>query len=135
MGFPILAQPFERGLRQRYITIFVAFAMAQVNHHVADGAPGAALAVDMPDLELGAFAQAQATGVDGLQTGAIAQEPYSAENRAHFLAAEDHRQFFFGVRPDDVENGPTAFERFLVEKLDAAERDGDTGARPLPWPA
>ena len=46
---PVLAQQLQRSFRQRDVTVFGAFAVADVNHH-----PGA---VDVGDLQMGSFLQ------------------------------------------------------------------------------
>ena len=81
-------------------------------------------AVDVGDLQMGAFLQAQAAGVDGGQTDLVARQSDAAENLAHFRAAEDDGQFLFRRRAHDVEDGPVSVERLLVEEPDAADGDG-----------
>ena len=80
------AQQRQRPVWQGDITIFGAFAMADMNHHPR--------AVDVGDLKMGSFLQAQPAGVDGRETDPVAQESDAAENLAHLLTAEDDRAAF-----------------------------------------
>ncbi len=65
MGLPILPEQFEGSLRQRDIAIFATLAEAHVHEHTS--------AVDIRDLEIDGFFDAQAAGVDGGQAGLVAQ--------------------------------------------------------------
>ncbi len=78
-----------------------------------------------------ALLEAQAARVNRRQTDAIALEADFAEKLSNLVAAEDQRHFRFGRGPDHFEDRPLAFEGLLVEELDTAQGDGDTGARPL----
>ena len=53
------------------------------------------------------------------------------QNPLDFLNGEDDREALFLRGPDDVERGPLPVQRLFIEKLDAAERQGDRGPRPL----
>lgn len=56
MGLPLLAQQLKSALRQRDITVLVAFAAANVQEH--------ALGIDVADLEAQGFSQPKATRVN-----------------------------------------------------------------------
>ena len=57
MGFPLLAQKLQCPLRQRYVTVLVSLAAADVQEH--------ALGIDVANLEAQAFAQSQTARVNG----------------------------------------------------------------------
>ena len=82
---PVLAQQLQRALRQRDIAIFGALAVADVNHHAG--------AVDVGDLQMGSFLQAQAAGIDRRRDKLVARQSDGSENLAHFRQAEDDGQF------------------------------------------
>ena len=75
-------------------------------------------------LQMRAFLQAQAAGVDGGQTNFVARQSDAAKNLAHFREAEDDGQLLFRGRTHDAEDGPVTVERLLVEEPDAADGDG-----------
>ena len=92
MCLPVVAQQLQRAFGQRHVTIFRAFAVADVNHQAG--------AVDVGDLQISAFLQPQAAGVDGLETNLVARQSEARENLAHLFLAEDDRQFLFPA-PDE----------------------------------
>jgi hypothetical protein len=65
MGWPGVAESFEGLLGQGDIAILRAFAIAHVDDH-----PGT---INIGDLQVGAFLESQATGIDGTQADAIAR--------------------------------------------------------------
>src|SRR6266542_2211815 len=65
MRGPVVAQQFERALGQWNITILVALAMADMDHHPR--------AVDVRNCEADAFLQTESAGIDGRETDAVAQ--------------------------------------------------------------
>ena len=103
-------------LRQRHVAILGALAMADVNHHAG--------AVDVGDLQMGAFLQAQAAGVDGGRDKLVTRQSDAGKNLAHFRQAEDDGQLLLRGRTHDAEDGPVTFERLLIEEPDAADGDG-----------
>ena len=113
---PILAQQLQRSFRQRDVTVFGAFAVADVNHH--------APAVDVREAQIGSFLQPQPAGVDGGETNSVARQSHLSENLSHFREAEDDRQLLLRRRSQDAQDGPRAVEGLFVEELDAAEGDG-----------
>ena len=72
---PELAQEFESALRQRHVTIAVAFAGPDVQEH--------ALGVDVADFQFEGFTQAQAARVDGRQGDAMVQRLDPGQDAAH----------------------------------------------------
>ena len=56
MGEPLLAQEFESPFRQGNVAVAIAFASADVQEH--------AFGVDVGDLQIQTFPQAQAAGID-----------------------------------------------------------------------
>ena len=83
------------------------------------------------DLHAAALAQAQAAGVDQRQAGAVAQLGDLAEDRAHLLARQHHRQLVLALRPRHARHREVPLQRRLVEELDPAQRDGDRRPRQL----
>ena len=77
MGLPGLAQQLQGALRQRNVTVAVAFATADVSEH--------AFGVDVTDLQVESFAQAQTAGVDGDQANPMVQAGHTTENMAHLF--------------------------------------------------
>src|SRR5215510_13177379 len=65
MRGPIVTEQFERALGQWNITVLVALAVADMDHHPR--------AVDVWNCEADAFLQTQPAGIDGRETDAIAQ--------------------------------------------------------------
>jgi hypothetical protein len=60
---PPFTQHGQAGLGQRDVTILIPFAMPDVQHHSAT--------VDILDLQVHAFPQAQATGIDCAQADPV----------------------------------------------------------------
>ncbi len=78
MGFPELAQKIERPFRERYIAILGPLA---VHMQKFSGT------VDVADFKGGAFLEAQATGINGGQTNAVARQLNVAEYTPDLLDA------------------------------------------------
>jgi hypothetical protein len=114
MTFPLLAQEPQRAFGQRDVTVLIAFATADVQEH--------ALGINVANLEIQTFTQAQAAGVDGDQADAMIQRGNVGQDVAHFGGGEDDGQFelriganqFQFVRPDPVEG-------FFPEQFDGAD--------------
>jgi hypothetical protein len=82
MGAPVLAQHPQGSLGQRHIVIFVALA-PDVDQHPRT--------IDIGDLELHPFLQAQPARVNGTQTGLIAGPTQAAQDAMHFFTTENDR--------------------------------------------
>ena len=91
----------------------------------------AASAVDVADLKVSAFLQAQSAGVEGGETSPIAKPSDLRENLSHFFPAEDDGQLLFARRAYQLECGERTLEGVLVEELQAAQGDGGAAARPV----
>ena len=85
-------------------------------------------AVDVGDLQMGAFLQAQAAGIDRRQTDLVAWQSDATENLAHFRQAEDDGQFLLRRWAHQAEGGPLSLQRALKEELDTADGDGHGAA-------
>jgi hypothetical protein len=109
------AQEVERGVGQRHVAILAALAM---------DVEQLAIAVDVRDLEAGAFHQTESAGVDGGEADAVDGDPDHAENAPDLVAAQHHGELLLALGSRHVEDGPWARERLLVEELDPAEGDG-----------
>jgi len=116
MGGPGVAEQREGLLGQGDRAVLRAFAIAHV-----DGHPGTS---NIGDLQVGAFLESQATGIDGTQADALPREPPTLEDRAHCLHAEDDRERVLLGGPHKGQRRPCPLEGMLVEKRDAAQRDG-----------
>ena len=84
--------------------------------------------IDIRHLEMSAFLQAQATGVNGGQAHPVAGEPDGVEHTAHFCQAEDDGEFFFAGSAHEGQSGPRALQGLLIEELDPTQGDGAGGA-------
>ena len=114
MGFPLLAQEQERAPGQRDVTILIALAGADVKE--------AALGINVTDLEVQAFAQTQAAGIDRDQSDAMIKGGNGGEEASGFGGGEDDGEFELGIGADQIEfGGPDAFEGFFPEELEGAD--------------
>jgi hypothetical protein len=82
-----------------------------------------ASAVDSLPVEMGAFLQAQTTGVERGAAHAVARQSHAAEQPADLVAAEDHGQFLLPWRAHKAQGRPVSVEGLFEEELDAAQRD------------
>ena len=114
MGLPGLAQQFQSALGQGDVTVSVAFAASDVSEH--------AFGVDVADLQVDAFAQAQAAGIDGHQTHLVVQGGDAGQHPAHLFSREDDRQLELIVGSHQFQFlGPGAVEGFFPEQFDGAD--------------
>ena len=77
-------------------------------------------AVDVSDLQVDCFAEAETARLDGAQEDAVARAMYDAQNEARFSHAEHHRELLRMSRTHQFEGGPLFSEHMLEEKPDAA---------------
>ena len=94
-----------------------------VDHH--------ALAVDVGDLQILGFLQAQATRVDRAQEGAVVRRSHAAQDRPHLLDTQDRRQACLTLGAQDVEEMPVALQHVHEEEPDAAVADAHRVRRPV----
>lgn len=114
MGFPLLAQEFQRALGQRHVTVLVALAAADVEEH--------ATGVNVAHLQLEPFAQPEAAGIDRGQGDAVIEGGHALEEAAHFGGGEDDGQLELGISADQCHLGrPGTAQGFLPEEFDGAE--------------
>src|SRR5664280_3014975 len=117
MAFPLVAQKQHRAFGQGDVTILIAFAAADMQEH--------ALRIDVADLEIQAFTQAQAAGVDGDQADPMIQGGDLGEDAAGFGGREDDGEFGLVIGASQLEFvGPDAMEGFSPEKFDGADHLG-----------
>ena len=76
MGFPLLAQEEQSALGQGNVAILITFAAADVEE--------LALGIDVGDLEIQTFAEAQPSGVDGVEADAMVQGGNHGQDAANF---------------------------------------------------
>ena len=113
MRFPEFAQEQERAPGQRDVTILIALARSDVEEHAS--------AINVADLEVQAFPQTQAAGIDRDQSDAMIQGGHGREDAAGFGSGEDDGEFELGLGADQLESGwPDAFECFFPEELEGA---------------
>ncbi len=114
VGFPELAQPHQRTLGQRDVTIPVALAGAEVQEHP--------FGINVADGQREPFAQPQTAGINEDQTDAMVQGGHLSQNAAHFGGGEHDRQFELGIGAGQLEFvGPDAFEGLFPEELEGAD--------------
>ena len=94
-----------------------------VDHH--------ALAVDVGDLQILRFLQAQATRVDRAQEGAVMGGAHAPQDPPHLLAAQDRRQARLALGAQDVEEVPVALQHVHEEEPNAAVADAHRVRRPM----
>src|SRR2546425_5835607 len=118
MSEPQLAQLFQGPLGQRHETIFVSFAPDAQEHP---------LRIDVANPQEQTFTESQATGINRGQTNPVHRSAHARENLSDFLPAQDHGQFLFPPRAQELKGGPVTLEGVLEQELDAAQSDGGGG--------
>jgi len=116
MGVPRLAEQRQSTLWQWHRALLGACAVAHVDAH-----PGT---LNSRDLQVGAFLQPQATGIESAQAGALARQPHTREERVPFVHAEADRQRVCLRRPYAGQRRPGPFAGVVRDKLAAAARNG-----------
>lgn len=117
MGFPLFAQEQQRAMRQRHVTVAIAFAGADVQEH--------ALGIHVADLKVQAFAQTQAAGINGGEANAMIPGGHARQDAADFGGGEHDGQSELVVGADQLDfRGPGAAESFFPEEFDGAQRLG-----------
>ncbi len=123
VAFPVVAQHLQGFVWQRHKAIFTIFALHDVHDH--------ALTVDVRDLEITAFEQAQTAGVDSQETDAVTLESNAGKDAANLRACEHDGHALFAAGAHEGQGWPVAFDGVLIEELDAAQGDGAGGSRPF----
>jgi len=114
MGAPMIAQQLKGGGGKWDLAVLAALAAD------AQNAPGT---VDIGNLEIGAFHEAQAAGVDGGQANAVDVDADDVEDAPDLLATENDGERLVVARLGDMQALPVAAECLVVEEPDAAEND------------
>ena len=112
VSFPEFTQHLQRGMRQRDITVFAALSQTDMYEH--------AVGVNIADLNPGAFANAEAAGVDSAQAGPVPKDANGTQYPTHFFLTEHHREFLLMWRANQREGWPITLEGVGVEELEAA---------------
>ena len=120
MSDPVASQHLESAPWQWHVTVFGAFAVTDMKE--------VSCAVQVCDLEVGTFLEAEAAGVDRGETSLVARQSDVAEDEADLLGAEDDGQLLLAGSAQDGEERPVAVKRLLEEELDAADGDGGGAA-------
>src|SRR4030095_16639814 len=110
MQLPKGAQVLKCVLGQGYEPLLIAFA-TNPEHF--------ALPIDVIHLKSHALTDAQTTTINRLQTDTVDRDPHRSQNGAHFLAAQNHRQFVFAPRAHQLQDWPRLFERNLKKEANA----------------
>jgi hypothetical protein len=114
MRLPLLAEQLQRAFGQGDIAVAIAFAGADVQEH--------ALGIHVRNLEMQAFTQAQAAGVEGAQANAVIEGFDLLEDLAHFLGREHHGELEARISPDQPHFArPGLAESFFPEEFDRAD--------------
>jgi hypothetical protein len=116
-ALPVRSQPFQAPCGQGHQAVFAPLALADPDQHT--------LGVDVRDLEMGSFPEAQSTGVDHLQTQSCFRVDYRAQQQADFLQTQHDGQFLAVPRPSEREDRPRSLQGHLIEKPDAIEVDAE----------
>ena len=87
-------------------------SLPHVDHHP--------VAVDVSNLKVNPFTQAQTAGIDGAQADPIARVAYVPQDAAYLGDAEHHGQLLFPSWAHQIQRRPLSSECMLVEELDAA---------------
>ena len=83
VGAPILAEESQGVIRHGHVAILTAFAQPHMQHM--------ARAINLIDLQLNAFLEAQATRVNGRQADPIVGALETPQNLVHFADTQDDR--------------------------------------------
>jgi hypothetical protein len=114
MRSPLFAEQAQGAFGQGDITVAIAFARADVQEP--------ALGIDVADLEVQAFAQAQAAGINGDQANAVIEGSDLSQDLAHFLGGEHDREFELRIGSHQLDFGrPGLAEGFFPEEFDRAD--------------
>ncbi len=110
-------------MRQWDEAILEAFPAVDVQHHP--------LAVDIGDLQMLGFLQAQTAGIDGGEEGVVMRGAYAAQEPPDFFTAEHRGQLLLALGMDQFEGMPVAMQDMLEEKPQPAVADPQGRGRPL----
>jgi hypothetical protein len=116
MGAPLAAEQGERARGQGDVAGLEALAAADLELHAG--------AVDPGDLQVDAFADAQAAGVDGGEAGVVGGPVDVVKNPPDFLDAEHDGQGLGGAGTKQVKPRPGTLERHLEEELEGRNGNG-----------
>src|SRR5262249_27321677 len=86
---PIGAKQIQEAGRQHDITVLVALALLDADHHP--------VTVNISNMEVGDFRDAQPPGVRGHQHSALSQTRNRGKEPLHFFHTEDDRQLLFAM--------------------------------------
>lgn len=125
MGFPEIPKDVKGSLRQRDVSILVPLAPVDVDKH--------AVGVDIRDLQVRSFPDAQTKGVYDGEAGLVMGEPHRVQDVPDFVPTQNHRQGFLFFGSDEFEGGPFAFEGVGEEEFDAAQRNCACGSGPFSY--
>jgi hypothetical protein len=111
MGTPMEAQHGKRQLGERDVAVFVAFATLNVQLHAGT--------IDLGNLEIDSFPQAQATGVDQVQADPMMGQADQRQNALDLVHTQDDQQSVGFGRADKLQDRPGALEGLLSRNLRA----------------
>ena len=102
-------------MRQGDEAVFSALAAVDVEHHP--------VAVDIGDLQMLGFLQAQPTSVDGGEESIVVRGARTPQEPADFFTAEHGGQLLLALSVDDFQRMPVAVQDVLEEEADPAIAD------------
>ena len=123
MGPPVLAEPSQGRRRQRHEAVPGPLAQMDMHEH--------ALAVDVADLQVQAFAEAQSQGIHGPEEGLEVGLANGVDEPVHLGDGQDIGECLWLGDAHHLERLPVARHGMSVEELDAAEGDAEgAGSEP-----
>jgi hypothetical protein len=142
MGLPVLSQQRQGSIGQRDIAILPTLPFTcTVPQVLCVNVDKHAITVQICNLQLNPFAQAQSTGVNRAQADMVAKAVNivpmplreTDQHAADFLLAQNHRQLLFLGRPHQVEGLPISPHGVLEKELDPTESLSAGAAGSLPY--
>ena len=115
MRFPIGSQESQGVLGQGDVAVFGALASVDMDLE--------ALAIDIGDLKVEGFVQPESQARDGGEGDLVVQGCGRREETSDLLGTEEGWESVFGLRANERQGVPVAFEDVLVEESDATGAD------------
>jgi len=115
MGFPGGSEQSEGSFGQGDVAVFGAFTSVDMDLE--------ALAVDIGDLQIEGFVEAESQARDGGEIDLIVQGSGRLEQTSDFLKAEDGGEPVCGLSANERQGVPVTFQDMLVEESDTTVAD------------
>ena len=117
LELPVRSQQLQGPFGQGHLAVFAPFASSDPDQHP--------LRVDVRDLQLRPFRQAQSTGLDHPQTHPGFRVGDHGQQGADLLRTPHERQFLALAGANERQDRPRSLERHLVEEFDPVEMDAE----------